>query len=489
MPINTKHPEYNNWYGRWTKCRDVFSGGDIIKSKNTTYLPKLSSHTGEDDPKYKAYKYRALFLGAFQRTVEGLCGMATRKAYNLEASDNFKENIEEDMTTDGTHLSDLVKICVREMLITSRLGLLADHSGERPYVSYYPAENIINWHFEDGALEYVVLAEVGYERDPADKFTLVEVTKFRELFIATEKDENLVVGKAYSQMWKEDESTSKTTDKTYSKDGDPVALVKRGEGLEYIPFEFMNAKGTGAEIIKPLLLDLADVNLSHYVNSADYEHGLHFTALPTPWFSGISSTSFDTGEETEIEINIGSEKAVLLPDPSSSAGMLEFTGAGLASIKEAMNDKVNFMAMLGARILEPQKKGVEAADTAKMNQLGDTSILGSLVGSVESTLNDILYIFEEWGEVGEATIELNRDMMNLEMSPQMVTALLGALQASAISLDTFIYNMKVGELLPEDVSVDDEKEKISLRAPTGRIPVTPTGSPPTGSPPSGDVTE
>ena len=39
--------------------------------------------------------------------------------------------------------------------------------------------------------------------------------------------------------------------------------------------------------IKFPLADIIVVNLDHYRLTADYKHGMHFTALPTAWVSGF----------------------------------------------------------------------------------------------------------------------------------------------------------------------------------------------------------
>ena len=42
----------------------------------------------------------------------------------------------------------------------------------------------------------------------------------------------------------------------------------------------------------------------------------------------------------------------------------------------------------------------------------------------------------------------------------MIAELVKALQVGAISQDTFLYNLKQGEILPEDTTIEDEKLKI-----------------------------
>ena len=42
---------------------------------------------------------------------------------------------------------------------------------------------------------------------------------------------------------------------------------------------------------------------------------------------------------------------------------------------------------------------------------------------------------------------------------------MGAWQSGGISHETFLHNMKKGEIIPDDVSVEDEKDRIDMQNP------------------------
>jgi len=459
MPINTPHPLHAAYSPRWKKCRDFYEGEETVKEAKTEYVPALSTHTGATDTKYLAYLARGNLLGAMQRTVEGLVGMATRKDYVMDAPDELKL-YEYDVTNDGVYLWDFIKQIIRELLITSRVGVLVDHSGARAFAILFPAENIINWRYSgDGRLEMLVLAEVFYAPKADDPYVQVLTTRFREFYLDD-------AGYASTQVWKQ-AKTKTGQPVAYEKDGEATPLTRRGIPLDHIPFDFINPEGTGSDVVKPLLLDLVNTVASHFKNSVDYEHGLHFTALPTPWFSGISATNFNSeGKPGETVINIGCETAVLLPDPSASAGMLEFSGAGLGALAEAMENKKAYMAVLGARLLETQKAAAETAETSRINKSGDTSIMASLVGTVERFIATMLEEIAFWDDIaGEVSFSMNRDMLDSSIDPMLLTALIGGVQSGNISSETFVYNMKQGGLLGDGVTVDDELERLKSAAP------------------------
>src|SRR5206468_661127 len=136
----------------------------------------------------------------------------------------------------------------------------------------------------------------------------------------------------------------------------------------FIPFTFVGATSLSPNVDKPPLLDLVEVNLSHYRSSADLEHGRHYTALPTPWVSGMRPDS---------NLRIGAGVAWVLEDPTAKAGMLEFTGQGLQALEKALESKEKQMAVLGARLLEMQPRLQETAEAVRLRHNGDAATLST----------------------------------------------------------------------------------------------------------------
>ena len=238
--------------------------------------------------------------------------------------------------------------------------------------------------------------------------------------------------------------------------------TKLGARLDYIPFVFINAEEANTtDIVKPPLSGVVNANLFHYRVAADYAHGLHWTALPTPWVSGAAQLEKDT------KLEIGSGVAWLLPEANCRAGYLEFTGQGLQPIADALKESEHIMAAIGARLLEKQRSGVEAAETARIRQSGEMSILGSLVSSVGSGFEIAARFIADWVNYNqdEVIIEMNTDFIKEKMGPQELTALVGAYQAGGISLETFVYNLEAGEMLAPGTTADEEMDRIGSLGP------------------------
>ena len=145
---------------------------------------------------------------------------------------------------------------------------------------------------------------------------------------------------------------------------------------------------------------------------------------------------------------------------------MEFSGKGLDSLVTAMNDKKAEMASLGARLLQSDKKAAETAETARINKSGDSNVLASIVSSVEGGINRTLSIMSQWQSLTDNnTVGLNRDFVDGGLTGQDLTAMFMTMQGGGMSLESFVYNTKKHDLLPDGRTIEEEMEAIASQAP------------------------
>lgn len=431
MPIDTLHPSYKKYSDKWVRIRDTFEGSDAVKDKGSKYLPKLQ---GQNKEQFNAYKMRALYFDGVERTVRGLVGAVMRIEPIIEAPAKL-ENLFNDITNTGVSLNNLISIMLQEQLLMARQGLLVDYDDydKRPYIVHYTTEQITNW-FDDK-----IILEEAFKVSEADIYDVEFKTQYREL--------SIIDNKYIVNIWQ------KNNKDEWIK-GDNIIAKNKNKVLDFIPFVSISTDGFNLEPSKSSILSLSDVSLSLYRTSADLEHGRHYTALPTPYVIGYD----DQGND--FVLDIGPSKVWLLPD-AKEVNYLEFTGQGLKALDVGMSEKTAMMAALGSQLLQSQKSGVEAADTVRLRQNAEASTLISAVKMVEGSIEKALNIMNDWdGGTGDIKVKLNTDFVDSRMSPQDITALMSAWQSGAISHDTFLYNLKRGEILNSDIQT--EKEKISV---------------------------
>ncbi|AZR93919.1 hypothetical protein BBB39_09155 [Bordetella trematum] len=455
MPVDTRHPLYMAAAPRWERCRTALQGQDAVHAAGTKYLPKLA---GQDQEEYDAYKGRALFYGATARTEEAMIGMVFRKEPTVTLPSALQPMIA-DADLAGTPVDTFIEKVTQEVVDVTRVGVLVDYpvasggfmtvgqaqaAGMRPYLATYKAEAIINWRTARirgvSQLVLVVLSETYTEQK--DEFAAEEKTQYRVLDLAD--------GGYRVRIFR---GSLTVPEIEYTP-------LMRGQRLPYIPFVLIGRNGESIDPQKPVLLDLVDVNMSHYRGSADYEHALHFTALPTAVVTGHQMQAGET-------LKIGSAEAWVFGEPDSKAKYLEFSGQGLSSIKESLERKEGMMATLGARILAPEKRDAEAAETAKIHRAGENSVLGGITLGVSRSLAKAFMWAAEWAgaPAGEVDVQLNTEFFPVGLSAQDLTALVNALQTGAISPETFFDNMRRGGVVQDGVTFEEERDRIEAAGP------------------------
>lgn len=453
MPVDDMHQGYLSRTAQWMRCRDAVAGNDAVKGKTTTYLPRLGN---QKDDEYQAYVMRACWYGATGRTVLGLTGSVMRKDPVAEVPESMKEHLE-DVTETNVTLATFAGSVVQEVLNVGRCGILldmpemAEPGMPRPHWVQYHAEQIRNWRCEMLAgvktLTMAVLQEE-FEQPGKDQFSYECVTQYRVL--------RLIGGQYVVDLYRPDPNKPKEFVLVNT-----LVPVVRGVTIPYIPFVFVNALNLDPMTDKPPLLDLVDVNFSHYRNSADLEHGRHFTALPTPYVTGMAKDK--TGS-----FHIGSSTAWCIPQAEAKVGMLEFTGQGLGALEKALESKERQMAVLGARMLEEQKLQTEATETHAIRRSGESSLLASIAETISAALTQIATWHAGW--VGVKTAEpakvmLNKDFFGIPLSPTEIAELVKSWQAGAISYETLYYNLEQGEVTRPGVSAEDEQAQIENETP------------------------
>jgi hypothetical protein len=448
--VSNRHPDYTAAAFGWRRCRDVDGGRDSILAATTKYLPWPD---GMSEADYRAYLQRAMVLPVFGRTVAALAGAILRRPPRVSAPDWLRDQLA-DVTRRDESLSTIALGTARELLTVGRHGILIDApvDGGLPYWVRYDAEQIINWREapvrdDPSQLVQVVLHEQPIRDDGDDPFARIVDDRYRELAI--------VDGRYQQRLWTRTRSAYlQTATAEHWTSGDWITPTRRGTPLNFIPFVFINPTGVTVDVARPPLLDLADVNLAHYRNSADREHGLFYVSLPTPWVAGAIGDGM---------LKIGPGTAWRLGE-NGKAGMLEFSGAGIAAIERAMKEKENHMAALGAKLLETPTMNATATAVLE-RQAGSIASLRTIASSLGAALTTVTRWYG-WWVAGAGPIDLNvrvdiaDDLDRLRVTAEDVKAAMLAVQGDLLSFDSFYALLEQGGWTRPGATAADEREAI-----------------------------
>lgn len=451
MKIDATHPEYDAMLPKWQRVRDALDG-DRVKAAGVTYLPKLG---GMKDSEYEAYKKRALYYGATARTLQGVSGLVFRRETQVQAPvGRVAETLLGRVSTRGMGFDRFAQHAFDEAFAFSRVGVYvslpaATRPGLRAFLTRYRAENIIDWDEEEGDDGMVLTRVVLKER----KRVAAASAHQRAKMVDQWREVSLEDGALRVVVWRK--ASDVLQNAPSGAEFIPVEIHEprvRGERLTSVPFHIINGRSLGCETEEPNLLPLADANFDHYRMLADLRHGLHFTALPTPYAFGVP---------VDTELTIGSGTAWVGDENDVTVGMLEFTGAGLGKLAESINDSVSYMASLGARLLEAEKAAAETAETHRLRQGRDQATVAGTVQNLNDGLSAAMtQMLNMSGVAGEVQLQANTDIVDSKLAPEELRVLVEAYQGGAISFDTFYHNLQRGEMTRPDVDADEERELL-----------------------------
>ncbi len=460
MPHNVEYTrrEYDAARSRWRLVRDVCKGSEAIKSCGDEYLPRPNAQdkTDQNKARFDSYLARAVFYNATGRTKNSLVGAVFRTwpTLNVPAALDY---VATDIDGQGVSVYQQSQSVIGHLLETGRHGLLVDYPsveagtvsmadraarGIRATVTSYVAEAIINWRTRlvggQHLLSLVVLHET-YDTDTDDGFGMQTKDQYRVLRL----DE---AGLYVQELWRNEGGWAPVEVKQPT-DG-------RGARWTVIPFQFLGSENNDSSIDDSPLYDMAEINVGHYRNSADYEEAAYLVGQPQPWMAGLDEQWRDHFEQNGLYL--GSRAPWLLPQ-GGTCGVWQAQANTVA--KEAMDAKEDQMVALGARLIE-RGSATKTATQASADSAAEHSVLSLLVSNVSEGYSQVLQwigLFEN--ATGEAIYKLNQDFTQITLDATILTGLFNAVQGGQLpQADFWQYLRDRGVIDPEktDEQIRDE---------------------------------
>lgn len=470
LGVQTQHADYLYFQSDWTLLRDTYAGERAIREAGATYVPPLSTHEN-DAQGFHAYLKRGTYLSTVSRTVEGMIGLAFRKHPTITFPDgsaiaDWLNAVDGNRTT----ITDAANKLLRDKLLLGRAAVFVDfpnvdevedgsdlsvaeaaEMGIGPLLTTIPAENIINWTEKSGRLVFVAFKEE-FDYFDYDQMTEESESRIRVLKLDLE-------GSYVQQIWVadvQDEGRRGNQDLgSYILEAEFTPLLD-GEPMAELPIYFASPGGASG-IDKSPMYDLADLSIKHYRKSCDYSYGLHMAALPTPYATGVSD------DEARELTGIGPGSIWSLSNAEARIGYLEVSGPGFQAVADDLDRIENQMIAMGARMLAPAGDlSPESGIALSIRSAADNALLTASVADVERAIQKAIAIAERFYGLKPGTVgfAMNRDFVASRMAAQEFAELVKAYQGGAISYETFIWNLKRGEMIANDVSANQELERI-----------------------------
>jgi hypothetical protein len=418
----------------WGVMAAVTNGTEYLRDQSETYLPQ---EPREDDEAYQTRIDRSVLSPYTSRLIETATGAILRKPIHIEG-DQYWLDLAQNIDGIGSNINEYARRALVSSLTYGHSAILVDYpaamgarnlaeeraQGRRPYFIHVDAAQIWGWR-QASAMPGAPLTQVRiheYTTRPLNEFGEEQIEQMRVIYPG--KYDLYTLGQDVVE---------------FSETG--------GYSLDEIPLVPIYSNRRGMLQSLPPLLDIANLNLTHYQRQADLIHALHIAAMPTLVLEGWDDTTGSTtmGVNYAIAMQPGNKAYYVQADATS----FDAQAAELQSLEMQMSS-------LGFTKLFGQKFVAESAEAKRIDQAQGNSVLSIISQELESALNQAFGFAAQYVGLEPPEITIDRDFDYYRLIGQDVSVLTQLNQAGKISDAMLLEVLRRGEILPDNVNIEDE---------------------------------
>jgi hypothetical protein len=419
----------------WKVMAAVTNGTNYIRDLAELYLPQ---EPREDDEAWQARIDRSVLSPYTSRLIETAAGAVLRKPIHIEG-DPYWSEVALDIDGIGSNINEYARRALVSSLTYGHSAILVDFPaatgarnlaeeramGRRPYFVHVDAPQIWGWRKDDtNRLTQIRIHD--YEYRPLNEFGEEQVEVMRVIYPGR-----------YD---------------LYTLGQETVTFEEsNGFSLDTIPVVPIYSNRRGVLISQPGLLDIANLNITHYQRQSDLIHALHIAAMPTLVLEGYSQDS----SEATIGVNYA-----LGMEPGHKAYYVQSDATSFDAQMNELQSLEGQMSTLGITKLFGQKFVAESAEAKRIDQAQSNSVLAIISQELESALNQAFKLAAQYVGMEPPVITIDRDFDYYRLIGQDVAVLAQLNESGKISDETLLKILQHGEILPEDVKIVDELERI-----------------------------
>ena len=437
----------------WSRMQAVTSGTDFIRYYAPTYLPQ---EPREPEDAYQTRVQRSVLSPYTVRLIDNAAGLILRRPIKVDG-DDFWLTWSENVDGLGSSLNEYARRALVSSLTYGHSGILVDFPpdpgvttlfeerqlGRRPYFNHIDPYQIWGWRQESPI-----------PNSPLTQIRLHEWTTLPEGRFGQKRVERIrVIEPARYEVYQRQGDSygfeSGTPNSTTDTD---IGLVEQGTlPFNQIPFVPIYTNRTGMLTSSPPLIDIANINITHYQRQADLIHALHIAAMPILVMEGWD----DAEDSTAVGVNYG-----MITTPGNKVYYVNADAGAFNAQHEELKELEMQMSTLGISKLLGQKYVAESADAKRIDQAQANSVLSIISMELESALQQAYYFAARYLGIEPPTISLDRDFDFYRLLGQDISVIGQLRTEGALSDETYLEILKSGEILPDRIDLGDELVKI-----------------------------
>jgi hypothetical protein len=424
----------------WGVMAAVTNGTNYLRDMSETYLPQ---EPREDDDAYQTRVDRSVLSPYTSRLIETAAGAILRKPIHVEG-DPYWLDLIQNIDGLGSNINEYARRALVSSLTYGHSAILVDYPaaagamnlaeeramGRRPYFVHVDAPQIWGWRKEPGTNRLLQVRIHDYDVRPLNEFGEEQVEEMRVIYPG--RYDLYTLGQELVEF-----------------------TATGGYSLDEIPLVPIYSNRRGLLISQPPLLDIANLNITHYQRQADLIHALHIAAMPTLVLEGWDDT---TGSAT-----MGVNYAIAM-QPGNKAYYVQADATSFDAQMAELESLASQMSTLGVTKLFGQKFVAESAEAKRIDQAQSNSVLSIISQELESALNQAFAFAAQYVGLEPPEITIDRDFDYYRLIGQDVSVLTQLNQLGKISDGMLLEILRRGEVLPDNINIEDELEASTENA-------------------------
>jgi hypothetical protein len=424
----------------WGIMAAVTRGTNYIRDLSETYLPQ---EPREDDDAYNTRVDRSVLSPYTSRLIETAAGAILRKPIHIEG-DQYWLDLAENIDGLGSSINEYARRALVSSLTYGHSAILIDYPaamgarnlaeeramGRRPYFVHVDAPQIWGWRKESGTNRLLQVRIHDYDVRPLNDFGEEQIEQMRVIYPG--RYDLYTLGQEVVEF-----------------------TASGGYSLDEIPLVPIYSNRRGLLISQPPLLDIANLNITHYQRQADLIHALHIAAMPTLVLEGW--------DDTTSNATMGVNYAIAM-QPGNKAYYVQADATSFDAQMAELESLASQMSTLGVTKLFGQKFVAESAEAKRIDQAQSNSVLSIISQELESALNQAFAFAAQYVGMDPPEISIDRDFDYYRLLGQDVAVLSQLADTGKISNAMLLEILRRGEILPDTVNIEEELLTISDEA-------------------------
>lgn len=228
-------------------------------------------------------------------------------------------------------------------------------------------------------------------------------------------------------------------------------------GIDYIPLVTFYANRSGFMLGKPPLLDLADLNITHWNSDSEQRNVLSVARFPMLAASGAVDLT---------KLKIGPKKLLQIDDVNGKFYYVEHSGKAIEAGFKDLAELEAKMAQYGAQFLR-KRPGGETATARALDSAEASSPLQDVTLRFVDSVNLAIQYTLDWlklEDTGDNTVSISTEFGPEQFDGADVDALIKAREQRQISRETFVEELKRRGVLGDQFDAEADEEELAEEA-------------------------